>query len=336
MVPELQYHKKNKTKRRWITWMAIIFCILMIVVPSFLFTSVLAERMTPIISVSCATAWRWSGFYWLWLPSSSCSPYQTTYEIPRLSAACDEEEIAVYVHGWLESPVSAIDKFNTVKSSLEHNGYAHPVIGFSWTSEAEWTTARTYAELSGERLAQFASDFREECDSTQIRLISHSLGTRVVLNALEYLLEHDPRMTIASVHLLGAAVDDGEISTLSNFGIAIQNQSEEFHNKYSPEDNIYDPVTGWYTDSDHALGQSGADDDLRSWWPSTYHEEDVSKELPRDPDGDGRNDWNNCGDNHNGYIGATDSMRRVLNDGAIDEIISDWTASPDIESDDCE
>jgi hypothetical protein len=295
------------------------FC-LSIVLLSFLLSNVLAQvRTTPIISVSC-----YSYFFWGWI--HVCDPYETTEDIPGLQVRNCPDEIVMYVHGYWESPGSAIDKFNIVKRSLQFNNYTNPVVGFSWTSMTfswftweSWNRAKIYAELSGDRLAQLVSNFNTACEDTQIRFIAHSLGTRVILSALEYIHDNYPALRITSVHVLGAAVDDGEISTRSSFGAAIQNQTNEFHNKFSPEDDILEDI---YFDSDRALGENGADMNIRQWWPSTYQEEDVSDELVRDPDHNGRNDWPNCGDNHNGYIGV------LLDDGAMDELVSDWTNIP--------
>ena len=61
--------------------------------------------------------------------------------------------------------------------------------------------------------------FRPEnnCEELKIRLIGHSLGARVVLSSLDYLqnneLWNSKNFKIESVHLLGAAVDNEEIST---------------------------------------------------------------------------------------------------------------------------
>jgi pimeloyl-ACP methyl ester carboxylesterase len=306
--------------------LAIFFCLLIIASPFLLFTDALAtHRTTPVVSVNCYWVW-WTVVY-------RCDPYTTTGDIRGLEVGNCDDEIVVYIHGYWESRESAIDKFNLVKKSLQSNGYTGDIIGFSWPSMTlswftveSWNRAKIYAELSGDRLAQFIHDFNASCENTEVRLIGHSLGTRLILSSLEYLNNDHPALRLTSVHVLGAAVDDGIISTRSGYGIAIQNQANEFHNKFSPEDDI---LEGVYFDSDHALGENGGD--RRVLWPSTYDEEDVSDELIRDSDGDGRDDpGRNCGDNHMGYIGVEDAGGRLIDDGAIDEIVSDWTGRTDI------
>jgi pimeloyl-ACP methyl ester carboxylesterase len=311
---------------------AILFCLLIIASSSLIFPNALAtHRTTPIVSVNC---------YWIWWTLVyRCDPYTTTGDIRGLEVGECNDDVVVYVHGYWDSRKSAIDKFNLVKKSLQSNGYTGPIIGFSWPSMTfswftveSWNRAKIYAELSGERLAQFIEDFDAACENTEIRLIGHSLGTRLILSSLEYLNKNHPALRLASVHVLGAAVDDGIISARSNFGIAIENQADEFHNKFSTEDDILEEV---YFDSDRALGESGGDRNVP--WPSTYDEEDVLDELIRDSNGDGRDDLGrNCGDNHHGYIGVEDTRGRLIDDGAIDEIVSDWTGRTDIvASSDC-
>jgi pimeloyl-ACP methyl ester carboxylesterase len=308
---------------------AVLFCLLIVVSPSLIFPNALAtHRATPVISVSCYMFWGWWG-----APVYRCDPYTTSGDIRGLEVGDCDDEIVVYVHGYWESRESAIDKFNLARKSLQSNGYTGPIIGFSWPSMTlswfaveSWNRAKIYAELSGERLGQFINDFDAACQNTEIRLIGHSLGARLILSSLEYLNNNHPALRLTSVHVLGAAVDDGIISTGSNFGIAIQNQTDEFHNKFSPEDDILEEV---YFDSDLALGENGGDNNVP--WPSTYDEEDVLDELIRDSDGDGRDDvGKNCGDNHNGYIGVEDARGSLIDDGAIDEIVSDWTGRTDI------
>jgi hypothetical protein len=162
----------------------------------------------------------------------------------------------------LESQESAIDKFNIVKAALGENNHGEPVVGFHWTSAVYWYYAKIYADLSGERLAEFIRDFKIACEDTQLRLIGHSLGAQVILNALDHLrndcIWNNRGYAISPVHLLGAAVDDEEISARSSFGIAIQNELDEFHNKFNPEDDILERDYR-IVEQDTALGENGAD-----------------------------------------------------------------------------
>jgi esterase/lipase superfamily enzyme len=76
-------------------------------------------------------------------------------------------------------------------------------------------------------LAKFIIDFKNNCPNSDIRIMAHSLGSRVVLSALDYLFNHQNEFNInnqtskiiKSVHLMGAAVDNEEISVNSIGGV---------------------------------------------------------------------------------------------------------------------
>ena len=107
--------------------------------------------------------------------------------------------------------------------SLDHNNYNNnnSVVGFSWDANtvlnpSGWIIAKSIAKDNGPKLAQFISDYKIKCQATEIRLIAHSLGSRIVLNALDDLHNNQKwntkNFTVASVHLMGAAVDNEEVS----------------------------------------------------------------------------------------------------------------------------
>ncbi len=115
----------------------------------------------------------------------------------------------------------------------------------------------------------------------RIRIIAHSLGARVV-SSLESLHENPQWNTnnskIKSVHFIGAAVDDEEVSTRpefilidetnwgspkSDYGQAIRSEVINFTNLFSSNDNLLkpnlNPALAIYPtfEGDLALGQSG-------------------------------------------------------------------------------
>jgi hypothetical protein len=126
---------------------------------------------------------------------------------------------------------------------------------------------------------------------------------------------------IASVHLLGAAVDNEEVSMSprdisddktnwgtpkSDYGEAIQEEVVDFYNLYSPKDNALEPYPAPYFgiypsfEGDQALGQSGKQTKLTAiTLPENYNETNVESQLPEncsiensdinmtDADGDG-------------------------------------------------
>jgi hypothetical protein len=264
-------------------------------------------------------------------------------------------ETAIYVHGVWASEEVAKEQTERVALSLNSLNYNIPVIGFSWdsntpfslenhsVSQKGWMTAKIIANKNGPLLAQFITDFKEHCPNTDVRIIAHSLGSRVVFSALQSLQENRQSMNITNndtsnkiktVHLLGAAVDNEQASInpldcLLNFpslecsGRAIESEVEDLFNLYNTEDNMVAPtfsgtVPSVYemTEDDDALGGSGAEDIIST--PNNYNETNVRGEILADTDANGDGDcdlpiywgfgFTGCsiffrGDNHFGYMG---------------------------------
>jgi Alpha/beta hydrolase of unknown function (DUF900) len=259
-----------------------------------------------------------------------------------------------------------------VKLSLENNSFIHPLIGFSWPSNTDWSDARSIAAESGPKLANLIFSIKNECPSTDIRLLAHSLGARAVLSSLEGLHQNQTwknnNLTIKSVDLLGAAVDDEEVSTnpddilidptnfdtpKSAYGQAIKTVITNFTNFFSSKDNTLEPNLEKpiypFFETDLALGQGGYQKiPYKIKFPGNYNENDVKDELLAycDADGDKKIDFPfendqtiTTGDNHRGYLGyrnVTDNSK-IIDDGAINLIVENWNnelsnSSPNLES----
>jgi Alpha/beta hydrolase of unknown function (DUF900) len=220
------------------------------------------------------------------------------------------QEAVIYVHGvWTardeddemkkEMFENAIEASDRVRLSLKSLGYTFPVIGFSWDSDTDlsengWRNAEIIAKENGPKLAQFTVDLKERCPQTTIIIIAHSLGARVVLSSLDSLhnnqVWNSNNFQIASVHLMGAAVDDDEVSKdasdvtipggiKSAYGKTIEDEVLKFYNLVNQEDDALEPglvnILPWlpaygswntveiqpvyypYYEQDLALGQSG-------------------------------------------------------------------------------
>jgi pimeloyl-ACP methyl ester carboxylesterase len=175
-------------------------------------------------------------------------------------------EVVIFVHGWNVDEDKSKERLDRVKMSLEHNNYYNiSLIGFSWGSDTEWHAAKSIAKWNGPRLADFILDLMDNCKQhynkdIKVRIIGHSLGARVILSSLDTLNKNaawnNSNFKIASVHLLGAAVDDEEVSkdpqdilddltnwgTLkSDYGIAIEEEVFRFYNLFNPQDNVLEP-----------------------------------------------------------------------------------------------
>jgi hypothetical protein len=220
------------------------------------------------------------------------------------------QEVVVYVHGvWTardkedevneEMFENAIEVSDRARLSLQSLGYTFPVIGFSWDSDTDlspsgWDKAKIIAKENGPKLAQFIVDLKERCPQTTVRMIAHSLGARVALSSLNSLTNtpewNSNNFRIASVHLMGAAVDNDEVSKDSSdvgsfdgiksaYGIAIEDEVDMFYNLINREDDALEPgyinplswlapYTFWnpfeiqpvyypFFEQDLAIGQSG-------------------------------------------------------------------------------
>jgi hypothetical protein len=300
--------------------------------------------------------------------------YTASTNIPGLQAGTTcPPELAIYVHGvWvgsnsLEKPAEIFDR---AKKSIAANNFVIPLVGFSWDSDTKilpadgtgWIPAKVIAKENGPKLAQFISDYKNKCPTTEIRLIAHSMGARVVLSALESLYKNqvwnDKNFKIASVHLMGAAVDDEEVAKSPSYiikdpfvlldinewydaygiksadGNAIEKEVVKFYNLFSPQDNaLQSPRLYSFFEQDNALGLQGSQSDLKPL--ANYLDINVQDEIPViiDANGDGKCDIplgfftctiENEGDNHFGYVGFENKKGTLIDDGAMNIVVDNW------------
>jgi hypothetical protein len=144
----------------------------------------------------------------------------------------------------------------------------------------------------------FISDFKFQCPDSKLRLVVHSLGARVVLSALGVLNNaetwNERNFEVASVHLLGAAVDNEKVSKDDQdstdgivYGQAIEVQVDNFYNLFNPRDNLLEPkfVPPIYYplfEGNLALGGNGRE--LGVFEPANYRDINVQSEIPENPD----------------------------------------------------
>jgi len=286
-------------------------------------------------------------------------------------------QLAIYVHGVWASEQQAKEQTDRVFLSLQNSGLNIPVVGFSWDSDTApsghgWDIAKKIANENGPVLANFIGDFKGMCPNDDLRIIAHSLGSRVALSAIQSLYDSNPHEAVSkiitSVHLLGAAVDNEQVSTdnlsecihtnsppLKCSGQAIGLVVGHFFNLYNPEDNMLaDQVitTCWFgcwdststspyhiSENDNPLGASPIRNIINV--PSNFDEYSVENAIGLDKDAnkDGKCDLmlgGLCtiiyrGDNHFGYMGyrSSDNPQVVHDSGAIGSVAIDWVNESD-------
>jgi hypothetical protein len=221
-------------------------------------------------------------------------------------------ELAIYMHGVWATSLGAINQYDRVVDSAHglNNSYLIPIVLFSWDSDTSsdivgngWHTAKGIADENGPLLANSILRLKNDCPRLELRIIAHSLGTRVILNALASLDTNQEwnsnNFKIESVHLMGAAVDNEEVSKRASdtgdstydddevYGGAIERQVIKTYNLFNPEDNILQPQRSPYTyysvyENDNALGNNGAQP--RITIPANYTDRNVQDQIPENPE----------------------------------------------------
>ena len=230
-----------------------------------------------------------------------------------------------------------------------------------------WNIAKIIAKKMA-KLAQFLLDLKKYCiehndNNIEIRLVGHSLGSRVILSALNTLDNNNEwkssNFKILTVNLLGGAVDNYEvlknnpfISIHSNIkgyhGDAIQKQVKNFYNMHNFEDDVLEEKRGleWWEPEYYPSYEGGnlaIDQNPLSKFtlgmPSNYDNIDVMVQIINEENADNDSDrcdlqniWmicpiNGVGDNHLGYIGVRNSDNSLMYNGAIDIVVSTWNFS---------
>ncbi len=156
------------------------------------------------------------------------------------------EEVAVFVHGWFLGEDDADETFAIVRDALRAVGYGAPLVGYEWDADDvywfdDWYPSVAIARRNGEKLARFLADFRRANPEVPVRLLGHSLGARVVLAALESLVEDDHPTgswdgRVESVTLLGAAAADEAPTDFGRYETAVADAAESVDNFHTTAD----------------------------------------------------------------------------------------------------
>lgn len=278
---------------------------------------------------------------------SGYHPFEPAKPLSMLFIPCPNE-VAILIHGWSPNIVSALKDFDRASMSIDSNNYGISTIGVLWDSstrvaglpESEaWTNVKNNAVKAGSSLAKFLIDYKNRCEETSLRIIAHSVGSRVVDSVLSKLGSDETwnnnGYEIKSIHLLGAAITWKALDTRLPSGTFVQNYVQTFDNLYSLPDNGL--VNYLLVEGDNALGRTGADPGIPK--PINYKETNVASEIlaNNDVDGDGICDETTCdltsieqGQNHLGYWGFVSLGKHFLDDGAMNIVVNDWKKDSEI------
>lgn len=185
----------------------------------------------------------------------------------------DSGDIVIFVHGLfgqdiLDSvDINGANQAEAFDQALTERGIDTPVVAGMWNSTTTWSKAKSRADLAGKALAQWVEENYDAFDS--IKVLGHSLGSRVTLQALEELADSDASITSAG--LLGAGVNPDVVCDTYERGI---------------EDSVEDAVYNYHSEGDRVvcyaygileftsgLGCRGTDCD-GGWWFSSADKPD--------------------------------------------------------------
>lgn len=218
--------------------------------------------------------------------------------VPGLNDEEPPKELTLFVHGLGQSRLAAVTKFCSVTTAMRDAGYDYPVLGFTWDSNYNgWYRARHVSKRNGPKLAQFVSDYQQSRD-TEVRVVAHSLGSMVAIEALGSLTGDDQTGEVASVALVGGAVRAAHVARDGPLGQVIQAYGQEgfsVRNYWSKHDET---LRKWFKPAEfgaEAVGRTGC----RGQAPDRYEDHDVSDDV----------------DDHNAYIlPKRGCMGRVVGD----------------------
>ena len=143
------------------------------------------------------------------------------------------KSVLVLVHGFNNEFEDIIRAYGIIDSQVQAHlsEWYDEVIGFTWPggdSPLDWYAPKRRAGVVGPRLAQFLQHFAGE--AATIDLMSHSLGARVVLGALNLL----PADSVRANFMTASAVDNEVIEPHQKYFAAVRTGATEsivFHTK---------------------------------------------------------------------------------------------------------
>ena len=155
-------------------------------------------------------------------------------------------EITIMIHGLRNNKSGALAKFHIAKQRLAQLGYLHSIVGFSYDSNTKGVQYKSQeqkatnvgviiAKKNGQNLAEFLINTKKKFPELKIRLIGHSLGSQVIISALEKLKN---KKLIESVHIFGASIPADLLNQQNYNDLLYKTINQKFINYYSKYDGV--------------------------------------------------------------------------------------------------
>lgn len=186
--------------------------------------------------------------------------------------------LVFHVHGFHNDAEDGLDIAQTARNEYESAGLEGAVSGLGWdagSTAIDWWSANERARELGPQLATFIRAYKERYPETDIVLQGHSLGTRVILEAVRALAEQGETDVVDTVVMFAGAVDSYEVSKDGKYGDALSSAVNNVENYFSTEDGVLNWVFWMAEMGKEAIGNAGGAGDL----PENYTDHDVSEVI---------------------------------------------------------
>lgn len=199
---------------------------------------------------------------------------ETNYDVAGPPLPDDPDELLVHVHGWRNGRTCGIARIETASETYHEAGYDHSVTGLTWDAGYAWWNAKEIATRNGPKLATFLTDYARDNPETSIRLQAHSLGARVVAEALEALRVAEVTDVVSSVVLLGPAIPAESVATDGQYGPAIETSADHVETFWMEDDAVLGWLYGLF-EPGVALGATGC----QGQQPANYTDHEVYSDV---------------------------------------------------------
>ncbi|WP_155119940.1 DUF726 domain-containing protein [Haloarcula rubripromontorii] len=153
----------------------------------------------------------------------------------------DDSELVIFVHGWSLGETDARNAAYTCQIGLEKNEYDQFTVGFTWDADKGdgigWNEGVAIAEQNGPKLAQWVIDHNDG-GGLPVRIIGHSLGAKVAVEAMASLHERGREDAVTSVTLLGGAIGESVVEVDEAYGEPIEYATTSFNNFHKDDDAV--------------------------------------------------------------------------------------------------